>query len=240
MSVRKRTWTTSKGEPKEAWVVTYTDAAGSRIQKTFHLQKEARAWHAATVVAIKHGTHVPDSKSVTVKEAGELWLETAAKNQLERATIAHYREHLALHIAPHFGVRTWLSQLSPPMVRAFEDAVARKASPITARKVLGALGAILADAHERGLVAHNVVRELRSKRHGKEQRAERRRHGKLKVGVDIPTPAEIKATITARITRLAAEGRPQVSIEDGGKIAVVFSRPPTGYCEADLVAHGGT
>lgn len=43
MSVRKRTWTTSKGEPKEAWIVTYTDAVakpgGPRLaigQRRFH------------------------------------------------------------------------------------------------------------------------------------------------------------------------------------------------------------
>jgi integrase len=40
------------------------------------------------------------------------------------------------------------------------------------------------------------VRDLRGRRHhGKERRAERRQSGRLKVGIDIPTPAEIKAII---------------------------------------------
>jgi len=48
------------------------------------------------------------------------------------------------------------------------------------------------------LVARNVVRELRSRRReGKERRAERRQKGKLKVGVDIPTPDEIKRILNA-------------------------------------------
>src|SRR5262249_311324 len=53
------------------------------------------------------------------------------------------------------------------------------------------LGSILADAQERGEVAQNVVRSLskRKKRH------ERGQNGSLKVGIDIPTPAEIKAIV---------------------------------------------
>jgi integrase len=100
-----------------------------------------------------------------------------------------------------------LSQLSAPLVRAFEDKLmtgepppgaddAEKRSTAMTRKIIGSLGALLAEAQERGLVARNVVRELRSRRkRGKDRRAERREKGKLKVGVDIPSPAEIKAMI---------------------------------------------
>ena len=35
MSVRKRTWATSKGEQKEAWIVDYTDQNGERHIETF-------------------------------------------------------------------------------------------------------------------------------------------------------------------------------------------------------------
>jgi hypothetical protein len=35
MSVRKRTWKTTKGEIKEAWVVDYSDQAGKRHLETF-------------------------------------------------------------------------------------------------------------------------------------------------------------------------------------------------------------
>ncbi|MBV8420745.1 MAG: site-specific integrase, partial [Hyphomicrobiales bacterium] len=55
------------------------------------------------------------------------------------------------------------------------------------------LGSILADAQERGEVAQNVVRSLSKRR--KRREAERRQKGKLKVGIDIPTPAEIKAIV---------------------------------------------
>jgi hypothetical protein len=46
MSVRQRIWKNSKDEPKEAWVVDYTDQAGKRRLKTFKKKKEADAYHA--------------------------------------------------------------------------------------------------------------------------------------------------------------------------------------------------
>ena len=58
------------------------------------------------------------------------------------------------------------------------------------------LGSILADAQERGLVPRNVVRDLRANRtKGAERRADRRQKGKLKIGVDIPSPLEIRAFV---------------------------------------------
>jgi len=44
-------------------------------------------------------------------------------------------------------------------------------------------------------VAQNVVRSLRTSRRGKDASGERRRKRKLKIGVDIPTPVEMRAII---------------------------------------------
>jgi integrase len=60
------------------------------------------------------------------------------------------------------------------------------------KRVTISLGSLLADAQERGLVAQNVVRSLRRSRRRKGTQ-EQRQNGKLKVGVDIPSPAEIAA-----------------------------------------------
>ena len=64
-----------------------------------------------------------------------------------------------------------LSQLSAPMVREFEDKLARgdmpegaepqPRSPAMVRKVRVSLSSLLSDAQERGLVSRNVVRDLR-------------------------------------------------------------------------------
>jgi integrase len=207
MSVRKRSWTTAKGEPKTAWVVDYLDQAGKRHLKTFDRKKEADNYSATARVEVRSGTHSPDSQSVTVARAGELWLETVRRAGRERSTIDQYDDHLKFHILPFIG-RQKLSQLSAPMVRDFEDKLRQGAEPAKdearprsaslTRKVLGSLGSLLADAQERGLVSRNVVRELRGKRrHGKDRQAERRQKGKLKVGVDIPTRQEVKAIVDA-------------------------------------------
>ena len=63
-------------------------------------------------------------------------------------------------------------------------------------RLRSSLGSILADAQERGLVGQNVVRHLRTHRRGKEARADKRQ-GKLKIGVHIPAPEEIRAIIGA-------------------------------------------
>jgi integrase len=195
MSVRKREWASPQGEAREAWVVDYVDGSGKRRNKNFKLKRDADAYANRVNAEVRAGTHTPDSISPTVAEAGQLWLQTSENAGLERATLNSYREHLNLHIAPLIG-GTRLSQLTVPAVRALEDKLRIDRSPAMVRKAISSLSMILSDAHERGLVAQNVVRGLRSKRsRGKEQRADRRQKGKLKVGVDIPTPAEIRALI---------------------------------------------
>ncbi len=212
MSVRKRAWTTSKGVEKEAWVVDYTDQTGARRLKTFARKREADSFAATTNVEIRAGIHTPDSASITVAEAGRLWVDTAemgspGREPLERSTVSAYRQHLRLHIEPYLG-NVKLSQLSAPMVREFEDKLTRgdmpdgsepqPRSPAMVRKVRVSLSSLLSDAQERGLVSRNVVRELRrTRRRGAERQAEMRRKGKLVVGQDIPTPAEIKAILGA-------------------------------------------
>jgi integrase len=206
MSVRKRAWKTLKGETKTAWVVDYVDQHGKRHLKTFENKKPADAYQATVTVQVRDGFHTPDSASIIVAAAGELWIAKVGQDGRERTTLDSYRQHLKFHILPYLG-NMKLSQLSAPLVRAFEDKLrtgepppgaktAEKRSAAMTRKILGSLGALLAEAQERGLVARNVVRELRSgRRRGKERHAEKRAKGKLKVGVDIPTPAEIRAIV---------------------------------------------
>jgi integrase len=191
MSVRKRVWKSPTGEPREAWVVDYVDQHGDRHLKTFAKKRDADAHHAIVGTAVRAGMHTADSKSVTVAKAAELWLESCEAAGLERATIAAYRQHADLHIAPILGTLR-LSQLTVPLVRGFEDRLRRDGrSPPMVRNVRRSLGAILADAQERGLVAQNVVYSLR--RRQRSRRAEG--NGKLKAGINIPAPAEMRAIV---------------------------------------------
>src|ERR1700730_8557313 len=174
--------------------------------KTLKRKKEADAYRSRASVDVRDGVHTPDSASITIAEAADLWIETCAGRRLERSTIDSYRQHIKFHIRPFIG-KIKLSQLTAPLVREFEDRVRRgdpspgeaegaARSPAMVRKITGSLGALMADAQERGLVARNVVRELRSRRQkGADSRADRRQKGHLKVGVDIPTRQEIRAIV---------------------------------------------
>lgn len=197
MSIRKRTWTTASGAEKTAWVVDYSDGTGTRRQKTFAKKKDADTFEATAKIEIREGIHVADSASVSVSQAGRFWIATAEAAGLERATVVNYRQHLDLHISPLLGA-TRLSTLTIPIIRAFEDQLRLAGrSPTMQRKVLVSLGSLIADAQERGLVARNVVRDMRSRRKGKQERQEKRQKGRLKVGVDIPTREEVKAIVDA-------------------------------------------
>jgi integrase len=194
VSVRRRSWLTN-GERKEAWIVDYRDQRGERHIRTFARKRDADAYHATVTVDVRSGIHTADSRSITVAEAGRRWLDGATNAGLERATLDQYRSHLDLHITPLIG-EVKLSHFTVPMARSFEDQLAKDRSPAMVRKALHSLGAILADAQERGDVAQNVVHNLRrSRRSNSKARADKRQRGKLKVGVDIPSPDEIRAII---------------------------------------------
>jgi integrase len=209
MSVRRRQWISPTGEKKEAWIVDYRDQHSQRHIKTFAKKRDADAHHAIVGVAVRAGTHTADSKSITVAKAAELWLASCDAAGLERATTTAYRQHVDLRIVPVLGALK-LSQLTVPLVRGFEDRLAADGyTPVMVRKTRRLLGSLIADAQERGLVAQNVVRSLRTSRRGKDARIERRRNGKLKVGVDIPSPDEMRAIVAALPTiEEAARFRP--------------------------------
>ena len=208
MSVRKRIWKTKDGKEQQRWVVDYVDQHGKRHNQHFERKKEADAYQASVKVDVSRGTHTPVSQSITVAEAAELWLKTCEQHALERSTLTMYREHVRLHINPYLG-RLKLSHLSAPLVREFEDKLragepapgsteGKARSPAMAKKIRTSLGSLIAEAQERGLVNRNVVRELRAgRRRGGERRADRRQKGKLRVGVDIPTPNEISRFLAA-------------------------------------------
>jgi len=200
VSVRKRTWVSGKGAEKTAWVVDYVDTKGVRRLKTFQLKKAADAFAATASVEVREGVHVADRETVTVKEAGTLWLASCSAAGLERATTDQYETHLRLHIEPMIGA-TKLSKITVPAVRAFQEEMREQGrSPAMIKRVTVSLGSILSDAQERGLVVRNAVHEMSKRRNGG-TKAEKRQKARLRYGVDIPTMAEVRAILEA------AEGR---------------------------------
>ncbi|MBY2921052.1 site-specific integrase [Rhizobium leguminosarum] len=198
MSVRKREWTTPKGEQKSAWVVDYTDTAGKRRLKTFAKKKEADQFAATATIEVRDGTHVADSASVTIETAAQFWMKDGKQQGLERSTLDQRRQHIDLHIVPFIGP-TLLSKFTVPSGRSFQDKLRETGrSPAMVRKIMTSLSSIFSDAMERGLASRNPVREMRAKRGvGREKAHDKRQRGKLKIGVDIPTREEVKAFVAA-------------------------------------------
>jgi integrase len=152
MSVRKRTWTTKRGEARESWIVDYVDQAGDRCIQTFERKKDADEYHARVKVDVRQGTHTATSKSITIAEAAEDWIKYVELEGRERSTIEHYRNHVNNHIVPRIG-REKLSKLTTPRIQAFRDELLTKLSRVQARKVLVSLKSLLRDACRRGNVA---------------------------------------------------------------------------------------
>lgn len=193
MSTRKRKWTTPAGEAREGWQADYLDGQGKRRRKMFARKKDADAFVSGAKVEVRDGVHVADSQTITVGEAGRLWLLSGESAGLERTTIDQRRQHLDLHIKPFLG-DTKLNKMAVPSVRAFQDDLrAGGRSPAMVKRVTVSLGSIFADAQDRGLIIRNPVHEKSRARSGKS--AEKRAKARLQVGVDIPTTAEIKALL---------------------------------------------
>jgi integrase len=168
---------------------------GHRRSKQFATKKDADNFAATASVEVRQGVHVADSATVTVEVAGKFWLASVEAASLERSTVCQYRQHLSLHIVPFIG-HLLLNKITVPAIRTFEDEL-RQAGRSTAmrRKVLASLSTLLADAQERGLVARNVARDRRNRRGAADSRD--RRGSRLKMGIDIPLPSEIKSIVSA-------------------------------------------
>jgi integrase len=194
MSVRKRTWTTRKGEQKESWIVDYIDQGGDRHIQTFTRKKDADDFHATVRVDVSKGIHTPQSKSLTVAEAADDWLKYGELEKRERSTLDQYRTHVRNHINPRIGGEK-VAKLTTPRIQAFRDDLLASLSRAQAKKVLTSLKSLLKDAQRRGNVAQNVALGVSIKR-------DNRTKLKLKVGVDIPNPDEIKRVVHAATGRV--------------------------------------
>jgi integrase len=187
MSVRKRKWTTRLGEARESWIVDYTDQHGSRHIETFEKKKDADAYQAKVVVDVDSGVHTAPSTSITVAQAAADWIRHAETEKRERSTVLAYQQHVDKHIIPRIGPLK-IARLTTPRIQKFRDDLLADMSRPMAKKVLTSLKSLLKEARRRGNVAQNVA-------DGVSITFDKRHKRQLKVGIDIPARAEIKAIV---------------------------------------------
>lgn len=158
-AIRKRCWTSPKGEPRTAWVVDYQDAQGRRRNKQFAMKKDADTFARRATVEVELGVHTVDSESVTVKKAADIWIAAKEAEGKERSTIKQYKEIVRLHIEPFIG-GVKLSRLTRPAVAAYRDELLTKRSKAMTKNAMRSLSALISAAQERGLVAQNVAKGI--------------------------------------------------------------------------------
>src|SRR5262249_59495037 len=105
MSIRVRRWRSPTGEMKSAWVVDYFDQQRKRHIKTFARKRDAESYHAQVAVDVRAGIHSADSGSISVAQAGELWLQNRTAAGLETTTLVTYPGYLLKHITPRPDAR---------------------------------------------------------------------------------------------------------------------------------------
>jgi integrase len=186
-SIRKR----SLLDGQIRWQVDYRDGAGKRRHRQFTTRREADAFLVKARAEVATGTHTPDTASITVREAADLWLARGERDGLERTTLFGYRQHAELHIVPFLGAMR-LARLTVPAVHGFADQLREQGcSRYLVKRVLGSLSAIVGEAQRRGLVAVNNVRKaapdsVRRSPHSREDSRPR-----------MPTREELRAIIEA-------------------------------------------
>ncbi len=191
MAIRKRHWTAPDGTAKHAWLVDYRDGAGNRRSKQFEKKKDAEAWQVKAKSEVVAGIHTPDSVSITVKDAADLWQNRIKADKREQGTIKHYDQLCRLHIVPFLGAER-LSRLTRPRVEQFRDDLLQTRSRAMAGKALVALSGIISEAQRRGLVAQNVAQNVRVKRASRD-----------KPKPSIPSRSELTAILTGlRVSEL--------------------------------------
>jgi integrase len=170
--------------------------------KTFRLKRDAQKWLDQVQVDVRAGTHTALNDSITVAQACEQWIAYVKGEGRERSTIDHYTQHARIHIIPRIG-HLKLASLTAPRIETFRDDLLGRISRPLAKKVLVSLKSLLRDAQRRGQVAQNVAAGCKIVMANRDAQ-------KLKAGVDIPLPGEVKqiidgcATEQARATAMVA------------------------------------
>ncbi|MBO9422357.1 site-specific integrase [Labrenzia sp. R4_2] len=119
----------------------------------------------------------------TISDACKAWIKRCERDELERATLRSYRNHVDHHIEPAIGDRE-LSALTRSHVRDFMDDMLDKNSRAMTDKVLRSLRSALNEALDREWIDNNVALSV------KLRRASRNAPDRI-----IPTKVEIKAML---------------------------------------------
>ncbi len=184
-SIRKRTWTTSKGEKRHAFTVDFFDAQGIRQRKQFDSRREADNFRVVAQGQVRAGTFRADAARISIEETAEAFLDHCKrrmerKERMTRTNYVWYAGIIRNYISPdadhlkdtvkfrkrklftHGIGQLKLAQLTARAVSDFRDDLRDHGlSVTTTRKVLGLLKLIINYAMARDLIAVNVAQKVK-------------------------------------------------------------------------------
>lgn len=171
-TVTKRKWKTAKGEPREAWVLAFTDAKGDRHKEQFSKKRDADARRVQVEGQVSKGTFRAEASKTTVADACELYLADLAlrnargervKMQYLKTNEGQLRNYViaepgrSVDFANGIG-HIKLSQLSAGMVSDLRDDLRNSGvGVVTTRRILANLSRVLKYAVSKDLVSTNVA-----------------------------------------------------------------------------------
>jgi integrase len=184
-SIRKRSWTTSKGEKRTGWTVDFLDAQGMRQRRQFDTRREADDFRVSAEGQLRTGTFRPEAAKFSVQNVADLFLSDCERRmqRKERMTRTNYVWYVGIvrnYICPdaaHLsetkkyrkrklfahglgGIK--LAQLTARAVSDFRDHLRDEGLSVTStRKILGLLKLILNYAIARDLLAINVAQKVK-------------------------------------------------------------------------------
>src|SRR5215471_7271327 len=109
-SVRKRTYHKGTPDERQVWIVDYfsPDHRSGKLKRhieTFKLQRDAKGRLGEIAGEVEKGIHTPKRESVTVTEAGGLWIGQDGIDELVASTVRQDRQLLIGHTRPFLGCR---------------------------------------------------------------------------------------------------------------------------------------
>lgn len=183
-TVRKRKWTTAKGETRTAWIVDILDKNGNRERKQFESKQAADDFRIETEGKKRLNDYRASSADLTLKDAAEIYLEYCKgrmqrRECMTRHNLITYEGHLRNYIcateesaanAKHQPRQVMFSkglghyklrELTAGKVADFRDALRTAGVSVpTTRKIIATLKQLLRYAITRDLVTHNVAKEI--------------------------------------------------------------------------------
>jgi integrase len=140
------------------WEARWTDPSTKRRTKLFERKKDAEAFLDQVKRQIADGIYVSDQDTLSIREAGDAYLQAAITRGIRPETYREYERHLRLHINPAIG-DVKLTKVSERQVYEIADAVALGRSTALTKAVLRTLSAVFKEAQKRGWVGRNIIKD---------------------------------------------------------------------------------